>query len=423
MTQPCRPLLVAVAGLVSAIMHGTAPACAQDDPARANELAATESQLRKRAAEERKLKDEAASRQKEIEALRKQMIDTAKSVQASERRVAAIEAELEELDIEEAKIGTSMLVERQNLGEVLAALQSLERSRPPALLVSPNDANRAARAAMLLAGAAPEIEARATALRVKLSRLAEIRKTRDRERSNYEKTNAEIEQRRTVLAELLAKKQQERDVATSLAAAAQRETAALAARAGDIRGVIERLDRLATAITPRVKPRAPKPDAPARPDAVAIAPVQPAIRPPRTKEVFAPGAPFVQAKGALLPPVVGALAGRFGATKPEGGTFEGVRFAVRDKAIVTAPHEGNVAFAQPYGPLGNVIILDVGAGYHVLLIGVSNLLVEEGQSVSAGEPVGSIAANPGGEAYLDFEIRRNQEPVNPSLWLGRQTAG
>lgn len=413
---PLRRALAAGFAALAFVVARTPHVSAQDDPARANELAATEAELRKRAAEERKLKDEAASRQKEIEALRKQMIDTAKSVQASERRVAAIEDELENLDVEEAKIATSMLMERQNLGEVLAALQSLELSRPPALLVSPGDANDAARAAMLLAGAAPEIEARAKALRAKLDRLSEIRKTRDRERKNYEKTNAEIEQRRTVLAELLARKQQERDVAAGLAAAAQRETAALAARAGDLRGVIERLDRLATAIVPRLKPAAPKPDI-----AATTAPI---MRAPRPRTTFAPGTPFAQTKGALIAPVVGALAGRFGAAKPEGGKFEGVRFTVRDKAIVTAPHEGNVAFAQPYGPLGNVIILDVGAGYHVLLIGVSNLLVQEGQRVTAGEPVGSIAAaTPGGEAILDFEIRRNQEPVNPSLWLAGQTAG
>ncbi len=416
-THRRAPAAFCAAALLALIAAAGVRAAAQDDPARAKELASTEAELRKRAAEERKLNDEAASRQKEIEALRKQMIDTAKSVQAAERRIGSIESELENLDVEEAKIGTSLLIERQNLGDVLAALQSLELSRPPALLVSPNDANDAARAAMLLAGAAPEIEARAKALRTKLDRLTEIRKKRDRERKNYEKTNAEVEQRRTVLAELLARKQKERDVAASLAAAAQRETAALAARAGDLRGVIERLDRLATAITPRLKPKAP------RPDVIASAPTPSIVR-PRAKSTFTPGTPFTQTKGALSAPVVGALAGRFGAAKPEGGTFEGVRFAVRDKAIVTAPHDANVAFAQPYGPLGNVIILDVGAGYHVLLIGISNLLVQEGQSVGAGEPVGSIAAvSPGGEAFLDFEIRRNQEPVNPALWLVRQTAG
>lgn len=411
---------IAVCLVALAALSGPAPARAQEDPARSEELADTEAQLRKRAAEERKLKDEAASRQREIEALRKQMVDTAKSVQNAERRITTIESELENLDVEEAKIGTSLLLERKTLGDVLAALQSLELSRPPALLVSPDDANEAARAAMLLSGAAPEIEARAQALRAKLNRLTEIRKARDRERKDFEKTNAEIEQRRTVLAELLAKKQTERDVAASLAAAAQRETAALAARAGDLRGVIERLDRLATAITPRLKPRAPKPDV------LTSAPIPaPATRPSRPKSLFAPGTPFAQTKGALMAPVAGDVTGRFGAVKPEGGKFEGVRFAVRDKAIVTAPHEASVAFAQPYGPLGNVIILDVGAGYHMLLIGVSNLLVQEGQSVGAGEPVGSIAAGAegGGEAFLDFEIRRNQEPINPSLWLARQTAG
>lgn len=384
------------------------------------QLADVETQLKRRFEEERRLKDEAERRAREVDALRKRMVETATAVQGAERRIAAITEELQRLDEEEAKIGTSLLIERNNLGDVLAALQRLEISRPPALLVTPDDANRAARAAMLLSAAAPEIELRAKALRAKLDRLAQIRKDRDRERADFEKTNVEIGQRRSVLAELLAKKQKERDVAAGLAAAAQRETAALAARATDIRGVIDRLDRFATAIVPRLKPPAPRPEqiASSRPTPAASRVV------PTTREAFSPGLPFPRIKGAMAAPVVGALTGRFGAPKPEGGAFEGVRFEVRDQAIVTAPHDASVAFAQSWGPIGNVVILDVGSGYKLLLIGVTNLLVQEGQTVAAGEPVGSIAAaRPGGEAILDFEIRRNSEPVNPSLWLKRAPSG
>lgn len=408
-------LLIVVLGL--AALDPAAGQVISESPTKKTELDRIENELRRRAEEQRRLTDEAETRQKEIEALRRRMIETANSVQSSERRIAEISAELARLDSEETTIGASLLEERRNLGDVLAALQSLELSRPPALLISPDDANEAARAAMLLSSAAPEIEARAKALRTKLDRLAAIRKARDRERALFGRTNEEIAQRRAVLAELLAKKQRERDVAARLAAAAQQETAALAARATTLRDVIDRLDRLATAITPRLKPPPPK-ITPG--ESLPLAATRPASRP---RVVFAPGTPFATARGALSPPVVGAIAGRFGAQKPEGGVFEGVRFAVRDKAIVTAPHEASVAFARAWGPLGNLVILDVGSGYYLLLIGVSNLLVQEGQKVGAGEPIGSIAAAAGKDATLDFEIRRNSEPVNPSLWLAGQTSG
>jgi septal ring factor EnvC (AmiA/AmiB activator) len=101
--------------------------------------------------------------------------------------------------------------------------------------------------------------------------------------------------------------------------------------------------------------------------------------------------------------------------------FDGVRFAVADQAIVTAPYEAKVAFARAWGPIGNLIVLDVGGGYHILLLGVSAFLVQEGQKVTAGEPLGLMTAVSGADASLDLEIRRNGEPVNPSLWLSKKS--
>ncbi|MBB5517900.1 murein hydrolase activator EnvC family protein [Amphiplicatus metriothermophilus] len=386
------------------------PAAAQASPSE-KELAEIEARLKARAEEEKRLRDEAEAREKEVAELRYRMIETTNSLQDAERRLQAIAAELNRLDAEEARISTALIAERENLADVLAALQSLELGRPPALLVSPDDANRAARAAMLLSEAAPVLEARAAALKESLDALTRVRAERERERQAYEKTNEEISARRTILAELLEKKQAERDVAASLAAAAQRETAALAARASSLREVLQRLERLASAITPRLKPSPPRLDAPPAPSR----------RPSRTPDIFAPARPFAEARGALRPPVVGRLVGEYGAQRPEGGRFEGIRFAVADQAIVTAPYEANVAFARPWGPVGNLIVLDVGGGYHILLIGVGAFLVQEGQRVAAGEPVAAMAAPPGGGATLDLEIRKNGEPVNPSLWLSRKS--
>ncbi|MEE2691402.1 MAG: peptidoglycan DD-metalloendopeptidase family protein [Pseudomonadota bacterium] len=409
--------LILFAALAGALL-GAVPAAAQlserQSAQREKELAEIEARLKARAEEERRLKDEAEAREKEVQALRYRMIEAANSLQEAERRIAEIADEIARLDIEEAKIAASLFSERGNLSEVLAALQSLEMGRPPALLVSPDDANKAARAAMLLSNAAPELEARASALKQTLDELAQVRADRDRERQAFAKTNEDIGDRREILAELLEKKMRERDVAASLALAAQRETAALAARATSLREVIRRLERLASAITPRLKPAPPRLDSPASPPSLSP-------RPSRPLEAFKPSRPFAEARGALRPPVVGRIAGTFGGPKPEGGRFDGMRFAVRDQAIVTAPYEGSVAFARAWGPIGNLLVLDVGGGYHILMMGVGGFLVQEGQTVAAGEPLGSISAPDGGEAMVDFEIRKNGDPVNPSLWLSRKS--
>lgn len=380
----------------------------------ADDLKQVESELKERAKEEKRLREEVAARQKEVAALRQRLIETANSLQEAERKIVGLEDSIATLETEKTEADIALRTESENLSEVLGALQSLELSRPPALLVSPEDANKAARAAMLLSTAAPEVEARAARLREAVERLTELTEALDRDRASYAVTNAELAARRDVLAELMAQKEEERDVAAALAASAQRETARIAAQASTLREVIERLSRIAHSIAPRLKPPKPR-AAPATPQ--ASAPAQPSVK-RATPETFVTAKAFNKAKGALRPPVAGRVTGLFGKPRPEGGLFEGMRFSVRDQAIVTAPFEGKVAFAMAYGPYGNMIVLDVGEGYHILLMGVGRTLVEENQHITAGEPVAEMSGN---DANLDLEIRKNGEPVNPALWLSRKS--
>ena len=120
----------------------------------------------------------------------------------------------------------------------------------------------------------------------------------------------------------------------------------------------------------------------------------------------------------MRPPVAGRLIGEFGKVRPEGGRFEGMRFVARDQAIVTAPFEGRIVFAMGWEPVGNMIVLDVGGGYHIVFKGVGAIMVQESQRIAAGEPIAQMAD---GGASLDLEIRKNGEPVNPALWLSRKT--
>ncbi|MAW79394.1 MAG: hypothetical protein CMI63_04100 [Parvularcula sp.] len=388
-----------------------APAGAQAQVA-SDDLEAVEQQLKERAQEEKRLKQEAAAKQREVAALRNSLIETANSIQNSERKIADLEDSIEELEAEKAEAQAALKTESENLSEVLAALQSLEMSRPPALLVNPEDANKAARAAMLLSDAAPEVEARAARLRAAIERLAALAEELDRDRKSFARESDALAARRDVLADLLAKKEEERDVAQALAASAQRETARIAAQASTLRELIDRLSRLAHSITPRLKPPAPQETS----EGVSSTPNLPSIKQVAPAPVVTAKA-FGDARGALRAPVAGRLTGDFGKPRPEGGVFEGLRFSVRDQAIVTSPFEGIVKFAQSWPDVGNLILLDVGDGYHILFLGVGRFLVEENQRITAGEPVAEMSSG----GALDFEVRKNGEPVNPALWLSRKT--
>lgn len=389
------------------------PAVAQPAP-QERELADVERKLKARRNEETRLRDEAKAREKEVAALRHRMIEAANALQEAERRIAEINAETARLEAEQRDIAQSLAAQQASLGDALAALQAIERARPPALLVSPDDAAHAARTAMLLADVTPQIEARAAALKETLLRQTAVREALEKERADSLRTNEEVAQRRTLLSDLLQQKQRERRTAERLAKAAQSETAALAARADSLRGILNRLEKLSRVVAPRRKP--PAQSLPQNSPAPRFDP--PAASPAR-REPYRPATAFAAARGALRAPIAGNVIGRFGAARPEGGLFEGLRYAAGSGAIVTAPFEGNVSFARQWGPVGNLIVLDVGGGYHILFLGVGSFLVEEGQTIKAGEPV---AAMSGAGAELDLEIRKNGDPVNPSLWLSENAA-
>ena len=399
-------------GIVLFALYCSAAAAQTTPTTPGGDLQEVERRLKDHAAEEKRLRQEAAEREREATALRLQLIETANSLQEAEKKITAIETDIAELKTEKTEAQKALHDESENLSEVLAALESLELSKPPALLVTPQDANEAARAAMLLAEAAPAVEARAARLRQAIDRLAELSSQLAADRTAHEQTNKELSARRDVLAELLAKKEKERDVAASLAAAAQRETARLAVKATSLREMMQRLERLAHAVTPRIKPpkstRTETADAP-----------PPTVK-PALPSLYVPTKSFADALGRLRPPVAGRLTGQFGKARPEGGVFEGVRLRARDQAIVTAPFEGRVVVARDWKPIGNLVVLDVGGGYHILLLGVGDILVEENQQIAAGEPIARMApTDADGGAELDLQIRKNGEPVNPLLWLSK----
>ncbi|MEL6379960.1 MAG: peptidoglycan DD-metalloendopeptidase family protein [Pseudomonadota bacterium] len=405
-----------------------------------------EKALRSKAAEEARLKKEAEARAQEIRKLRYRLIETADSIQDSEREIARIERELVRLEAEEKEAAEKLAAEQETLSTVLAALQAFEMSQPPALFVSPDDANRAARAALLLSEAAPALATKAEGLRVLVEKLTAARAALADQRVAYERTAISLASRRKFLADDLKVKEAERDVADRLAAAAQRETATLAARATSIKDVVARLRAVAHSITPRPKPPRQKPgdagpipppsEPNSEPDGIRIiaeggpasdrdgaaspssrnrrSTRRPTLRREDVATVFKPATSFVQARGALKMPVVGRITTKFGQRDKLGDRSDGIRIAVRDQAIVTAPYEAKVVFAQPWELTGNMIVLDVGGGYHMLMLGVGRFLVDEGQVVNAGEPLAEMT---GTQATLDVQVRRNGEPVNPAQWF------
>jgi septal ring factor EnvC (AmiA/AmiB activator) len=61
-----------------------------------------------------------------------------------------------------------------------------------------------------------------------------------------------------------------------------------------------------------------------------------------------------------------------------------------------------------------MVIIEHGKNYHSLVAGLSKIDTVIGQSVMAGEPIGSLGSARSGRPALYYELRQNGKPINPS---------
>ena len=115
----------------------------------------------------------------------------------------------------------------------------------------------------------------------------------------------------------------------------------------------------------------------------------------------------------------------FGTPDSAGSAERGLSIATRAGAQVTAPADAWVVYAGPFRSYGQLLILNTGGGYHLLLAGMERISVDLGQFVLAGEPVAVMGGGPQSAAavatgsrqpVLYIEFRKDGSPVDPSPW-------
>ena len=98
-----------------------------------------------------------------------------------------------------------------------------------------------------------------------------------------------------------------------------------------------------------------------------------------------------------------------------------IEIAALPQQRVAAPGDGRVAFAGDFRSYGLLLIIEHGNGYHTLLWGFSSLDIGFGDTVRAGQIIGTIKDGP--SPKLHVELRRNGQPVSPEVWLAASNSG
>ncbi|MBZ9760093.1 murein hydrolase activator EnvC [Mesorhizobium sp. CA8] len=377
-----------------------------------------------------KLAADIASVRKDYASITAALIQSAMTEQKLGQDIEDIGAKLEGLKAEQSKLRASLMARRDVLAEVLGALQRMGLNPPPAILVKPEDALSSVRSAILLGAVVPELRQQTDRLMADLKEQTRVTASIEAERARLTTavTDQTAEKKRLTML-LEAKKKLQADTQAAMAAE-QQHSRQLAAKASSLKDLIASLEadkaRKAQDQAKAGERKSTDSDTTASTTELAALPVPEANR-------LTGSAPFSALQGQIALPVIGKIKLRFGADDGNGAAMQGDMVATQSGAIVTAPADGNVLYAGPFRSYGQLLILNAGDGYHVVLAGMSRISVATGQSVLAGEPIGamgearvaSTSASRNGNATpeLYVEFRKDGKPVDPAPWWADRFSG
>jgi murein hydrolase activator len=355
--------------------------------------------------------------------LNTELVTTSRRVQAAEERFSASEQRLSLLATSETALKRSLDSRRDTIVEVLASLQRISRKPPPAVLVRPEDIMVSIRTSMMLGAVLPELRSEAEVIIQDLSQLITNRQEAAKERDTLKAETAALESARQRLSALVGTRQLQLESGETKLVEERRKVQQLVREANSLKDLIGRIE---TEITS------------ARRAAIAASLVPLPSQNPVQAAALAPGAlrdmarlqpkiAFQDTKGTLLLPAKGASLKTFGSPDGFGGRESGMSLETSKYALVTAPADGWVSFAGSYRSYGQVLIINTGGGYRMVLTGLERVNVDIGQFILAGEPVASMggvpavalateASSSAAMPVLYIEIRKDGIPIDPGPW-------
>ncbi len=336
---------------------------------------------------------------KDQRALSEALIKAAKAERAAANDIAEREQKLKKMIRKQAQVYQSLKRHRAEFAEVLALLERMGLNPPPALMVRTEDVLASVRSSVLLGAAVSQMQEKTQVLTKILKELTHLRHSIATEYTALKakmQNQAEQQKRLELLLDEKAKLQKKSEEELT---EQQQKNIVLVKKAQSLEELILELDRqskLSSDVSVQVQ---------------------------KNLQLLEQ-ANFESRKGSLLVPVSGKRIQHMNNSSQI--TRFGEMIETEAAAVVISPADALVAFAGPFRSYGQLIILNVGNGYHIVLIGMSRINVTQGQFVLAGEPLGtmgiqfianSIALDIGKTTpMLYIEFRKQGKPVNPTPW-------
>lgn len=331
----------------------------------------------------------------EAEEARDRVAALTRTITAYEQGLAALRENLRQASIREATLAMQFEAKRGRVAQLVGVLSRMEADPAPLLLLHPTGPLGTVRSGMMIADVTPALQAEAEALRRELQEIRDLRALQVSSGQTLGNGLRAAQEARTALSKAISDRTdlprrftEDPEVLRGLLASADTLEAfagGLALSEDETRGMVD----------------------------------------------------FASARGRLPLPVLGTVLRGANEADAAGVRRPGIVLATRSHALVTAPWPGTIRYRGPLLDYGNVIVLEPGGGYLLILSGLETVYGEVGEVVAAGAPLGLmgggaseatefiVSAQDGGSARdtetLYMELRLGADPVDPMEWF-RATA-
>ena len=339
--------------------------CMPDTGHAVTELSKINAQIKQTEQQNKKLEQQVKSSEREISKTKKQLVKAADKVSSLEEQRSAMAKKIAELDAQRDKINREM---EQNRGRIADATASILFVAMHPSFDSENMHEYVLTSAVL-SGTADMLDGEIERATSQVKELGEIRDARAIEKEKLDRTAKKYAQEKTELDKLLRTRSAQNEKLKNKHSALKKKLRELWARAKSI-------SELSAGVG---------------------------------SSQMSGDSRFSRRKLNL--PVKGRVVVKFGEKTALGLKSDGWRVRTRGDALVMAPADGVVKFADNFKGFGKVIIMSHKNGYNTVMTNLGNIDVMLEQEVLAGEPIGRM--NPDKpEMYL--EVRRGNNAVDPA---------
>ncbi len=331
---------------------------------------------------------QAVSDLQEASASKDRVAALTRTIKAYESGLAALRQALRQAELRQDQLTLQFQSKRDRIAQLLGVLARIDADPSPLLLLHPNGPLGTVRSGMMLADVTPALQSEVAVLKVQLEELAQIRALQKSAGETLTKGLGAAQIARSELSQAISDR-------TQLPKRFTEDPEVL-------RGLLESADTL---------------------------------------ESFAAGlalddsgtSHFADAQGTLDLPVLGRLLLRPNETDARGVTRPGMTLATRAAALVTSPWPATIRYRGPLLDYGNVMIIEPGDGYLLILAGLDQVYGEVGEVVAKGAALGLMGGTEAASAdllapakeetggreteTLYLELRQGAAPVDPMEWF------